>query len=69
MGWGGRWEGGDIRTLMADSCCCLMKTTKFCNAIILQLKNNFLEKEGREERRGKEGEKIKMRKKKKIMEG
>ena len=46
-----------------------MKTTKFCNAIILQLKNNFLEKEGREERRGKEGEKIKMRKKKKIMEG
>ena len=31
-------EGGDICIPMADSCCSLTETTKFCKAIILQLK-------------------------------
>ena len=35
-------EGGDMDTPMADSCWCMteQKTTKFCNAIILQLKKS-----------------------------
>ena len=41
VGWGGRWEGGSKgRGYMskADLCWCLTETTKFCKAIILQLK-------------------------------
>ena len=41
MGWGGGRrevpEGGDICTLMADSCC-MVETNIHCKAIILQLK-------------------------------
>ena len=45
-GWDGEGEGtevqkgGDICIPMADSCEVWQKTTKFCKAIILQLKQN-----------------------------
>ena len=26
IGWGRRWEGGDICIHMADSCCCMAET-------------------------------------------
>ena len=54
VGWGGRWDGvskggRDICILMADSYIPMaveiwQKTTKFCKAIILQLKNKFKKK-------------------------
>ena len=28
VGWGGKWEGGDMGVPMADSCCCLTKSNK-----------------------------------------
>ena len=34
-------KGGDISIPVADSCSGLQKTTKFCKAIILQLKNKL----------------------------
>ena len=37
MGWGGRWEGGDICVPMPDLCWCMAETN---NVIILQLKIN-----------------------------
>ena len=37
-------EGGNICIPMADSCRFLALTTKFCKAIILQLKNKYIKK-------------------------
>ena len=28
LGWGGRWEGGDMGVPMADSCWCLTENNK-----------------------------------------
>ena len=49
VGCGGKWEGGSegwghiyIYIPMADSCWDLTEKTKFCKAIILQLKKNKL---------------------------
>ena len=40
-------EGGNICIPMADSCQFLALTTKFCKAIILQLKNKYIKKNSR----------------------
>ena len=47
-GWEGDgrkiWKGGEMGVPIADSCWVWQKTTKFCEAIILQLKKIFLKR-------------------------
>ena len=49
VGWGGRWDGGSkgrgyMLYLSLSHVEVWQKTTKFCKAIILQLKNKFIKK-------------------------
>ena len=48
VGWGGRWEGGDICIPMADSCWGLTENNKILESNYPSIKNKLIKKKKRE---------------------